>query len=65
MQRGLIFFNTISIKKFDLNRLILKAHSDVCEKRMRIMRTIVSGEWRNSHELEKFPTAANYASEPG
>ena len=29
------------------------------------LRTNVSSEWRNSHGLEKFPTAANYASEPG
>ena len=29
------------------------------------LQTNVSSKWRNSHGLEKFPTAANYASEPG
>ena len=29
------------------------------------LQTNISSELRNSHQIEKFPTAANYTSEPG
>ena len=60
---------TLLMEKSAWPPLSVQARSDMCEKRMPIthcnLQTNVSIKLHNSHQLEKFPTAANYASKPG